>query len=165
MDKRLHGTQDADMRQTLAGVCQNNIREAARHPKNIKTPLRGNLFAAQRKTTNTFTKKLPQGHQKDAKTDPKTTNKMTQKHKGPCWCKSQSTRDARNLPRGPCGGRGVVQNQVKHKIQYLRAPHIACTQLLVQCVPYSGIPKLKSECGNPTVGSSWALFGDPQAEK
>ena len=57
--KRLHGTQGADMRQTLAGVCQNNIREVPRHPQNIKQPPQDHLFRNAKKNNHKYTKKCP----------------------------------------------------------------------------------------------------------
>ena len=59
VDKRRHGTQGGDMRQTLAGVCENDIREAAQHPKNIKKSSREPPFSATQKNIQKYTKKLP----------------------------------------------------------------------------------------------------------
>ena len=92
VDKRHQGTQGADMRQTLAGVCENDIRGAARDLKNIKKPPRAPPFLQFKQQQQQICKKLQKWHQQETNTEPKTTKSPTQNHikknienKGAVW--------------------------------------------------------------------------------
>ena len=56
VDKRLHRTQNADMRQTLACVCQNDIGEAVRPLKINKKPPRNHFFRNSKKNNQKMRK-------------------------------------------------------------------------------------------------------------
>jgi hypothetical protein len=80
VDKRLHGTRDADMRETLACVCQNDIGEAVRPLKNIKKPPRDQFFRNSKKDYPKDAKNLPKGPPTEVKKHPKTTQNPIQNH-------------------------------------------------------------------------------------
>ena len=110
VDKRSHGNQSADMRQTLAGVCENDIREAARYPNNIKKPFRVHLFCSSNKIIQTYAKKLPQGHPKEFKTPqeplkgrPRTTFKTQSNTYSIFVCFWRQNHTARNVRAWPMG--------------------------------------------------------------
>jgi hypothetical protein len=75
VDKRLHGTRDADMRETLACVCQNDIGEAVRplrkHQKTSSGPVFSQLKEKQPKRCETLPKRAPKRGQNAPQNHPK----------------------------------------------------------------------------------------------
>ena len=121
MDKKLHGTQDVDMRQTLACVCQNDIGEAVRPFKNIKKPPRDHSFRNSKKNNPKDAENLPKGHPTEVKTDPQTTKRPTQNHIEK-WSGEKPVAGSRpgrgwgtgrKLAQTPRGVRGVPPGEVK----------------------------------------------------